>query len=111
MARVNALLLEVLAEELARLADADERLRLLTFTEVLCDPDLRHAKVLLSSLPEQGALALEEQRRHLQATLSREVRMRRVPTLSFSIDPAIEAGRRVEEALRRARQSPADPSR
>jgi ribosome-binding factor A len=103
MARVNALLLQVLAEEVTRLSDGDERLRLLTLTEVLCDPDLRHASVLLSSLSEEGALALEEHRRHLQAKISAEVRMKRVPALAFKVDPAIEAGRRVEEALQRAR--------
>jgi ribosome-binding factor A len=103
MARVNVLLLRVLAEELERLADIDERLRLLTVTEVVCDPDLRHATLLFASLSAAGLEALEEQRRHLQRCIATEVRMKRVPLLAFRADPAIAAGARVEEALRRAR--------
>ena len=40
-------------------------------------------------------------RTQLQAAISREVRLKRTPTLSFVADPAIAAGERVEEALRR----------
>ncbi|HVB05761.1 MAG TPA: ribosome-binding factor A [Acidimicrobiales bacterium] len=102
MARVNALFHEVLAEELTRLGDGDERVRLLTITEVLCDPDLRHARVLFASLPDEAAEALGEMRRQLQGALSRNVHMKRIPLLAFAADPAVEAGNRVEEALRRA---------
>ena len=49
-ARVNEILREVLADALERLADTDDRLGLLTVTGVDCDPDLRHALVLFSSL-------------------------------------------------------------
>src|ERR1700728_4691350 len=51
-ARVNEILREVLAEELGRLEDTDERLGLLTITAVDCEPDFRHALVLLSSMTE-----------------------------------------------------------
>lgn len=101
-ARVNALLQEILAEELERLADADERLRLLTCTGVLCDPDLRHAKVLLASMPDGAPEALEEHRRALQARIGAEAHLRRTPSLEFLADPALEAAERVEAALRRA---------
>ncbi|HUZ21704.1 MAG TPA: ribosome-binding factor A [Acidimicrobiales bacterium] len=103
IARVNALLREVLADEVERVADADERLRLLTVTAVVCEPDLRHAVVYLASLPEGAAEALEEHRRGLQSAIGAQVRMKRTPTLSFAADPAIAAGERIEEALRRAR--------
>lgn len=105
-ARVNALLQEILAEELERLADADERLRLLTLTAVLCDPDLRRAKVLLASLPEGSAEALADHRRALQARIAAQARLRRTPTLEFLADPALEAAERVEAALRRAGAAP-----
>lgn len=102
-ARINALLQEILAEQLERLADADERLGLLTITAVSCEPDLRHAVVLLASLGDDAREALGEHRRSLQAAVGTQARLKRVPTLSFAVDPAIEAGLRVEEALRRAR--------
>ncbi len=100
-ARLNALLHEVLAEELRRLEDVDERLGLLTITGVECGPDLRHATVLLDSMPEGVAAVLEEHRRELQAALGAQVHLRRTPTLSFLADPAITAAERVEQALRR----------
>ena len=102
--RVNALLQEVVAEELERLADVDERLRLLTVTGVEADPDLRHAHVYLASLPEAAVEALAEHRRILQAAIGRQVRMRRTPTLDFAPDPAVAAAERVERVLREHRE-------
>ena len=58
-ARLNELLREVLAEELERLADHDERLTLITVTGVEIEADLRHAKVLFSSLAGEASEALE----------------------------------------------------
>jgi ribosome-binding factor A len=91
---------EVLAEELERLSDVDERLILLTITAVDADPDLRRAKVLFSSLPEGAPAALEDVRIRLQAALGRQIRMKRTPQLAFSADPAVAAGVRVEDILR-----------
>ena len=99
-ARVNELVREVLAEELERLADSDERLALLTVTHVSVDRDLRRATVLLSSLPEDAEEALVEHRVRLQAALGRQVRLKRTPQLSFAPDDAIESGRRVDDILR-----------
>lgn len=101
MTRVNALLRELVAETLERLSDLDDRLVLLTVTEVVCDPDLRHARVFFSSLPPAAAEALEEQRKTLQSAIASTARMKRVPVLSFSADPAIAAAERVEAAIRR----------
>jgi ribosome-binding factor A len=104
--RVNQVLRQVVAEELERLADADERLRLLTVTSVDTSPDLRHATVYVGSLDEEVAEALEERRSHLQHHVGRQVRMKRTPVLQFSADPAIAAGARVEEVLRRLGSEP-----
>lgn len=98
--RVNQVLQEVLAEELERLSDADERLRLLTVTSVETASDLRRATVYLGHLEPQGAEALEERRAQLQAHLARQVRLKRTPRLHFAADPAVAAGARVEEILR-----------
>ena len=101
--RVNQVVRQVLAEELERLADADERLRLVTVTAVDTSPDLRHATVYLSSLTEDAADALDDRRAHLQRALGRQVRMKRTPQLEFAVDPAVVAGSRVEDVLRRIR--------
>jgi ribosome-binding factor A len=105
--RVNQVLRQVLAEELERLADADERLRLVTVTSVDTAPDLRHATVYLSSLNDDSAAALDERRAQLQRALGRQVRMKRTPQLAFAVDPAVVAGSRVEDVLRRIRDSDA----
>ncbi len=107
-ARVNALLQEVLAEELERLGDLDERLRMLTVTGVVVAPDLTTARVYLGSIGEGVAEALEENRRRLQQAVGRQVRMRRTPHLTFLADPAIASGARVEELLRRFNRGASD---
>ena len=99
-ARLNELVREIIAEELERLSDADDRLILVTVTHVTVDPDMRHAKVLLSSLSEQMDEALEEQRPRLQSAIGRQGRLKRTPQLSFAVDPAVTSGQRVEEILR-----------
>ncbi|MHB1711856.1 MAG: 30S ribosome-binding factor RbfA [Acidimicrobiales bacterium] len=107
--RVNQVVRQVLAEEIERLADVDERLRLLTVTSVETATDLRHATVYLSSLSEAGADALAEWRNHLQRSLGRQVRMKRTPLLAFAVDPAVVSGSRVEEVLRRIRSPGSGP--
>jgi len=104
-ARVNRLLQEVLADELERVAEDDDRLRLVTITAVVVDPDLRHAKVLLDPGLEPGvtnevAEALTEQRVRLQAAVAKQVRLKRTPQLSFLSDSGVTTGTRVEEILR-----------
>jgi ribosome-binding factor A len=107
MARVNEVLREVLADAIEAEAGTDERLELVTVTAVECDPDLRHATVLLDSLSAPAAEALGEARVRLQAAIARQVRMKRTPQLSFGADPAIEYGERVEKVLRALKGSAA----
>jgi ribosome-binding factor A len=99
--RVNQVVRQVLAEEIERLADADERLRMVTVTAVEIAPDLRRATVYLSSLSEEAAAGLAERRGRLQSALGRQVRMKRTPHLDFDLDPAVVAGDRVDDVLRR----------
>lgn len=102
--RINQVVRQVLAEEIERLADADERLRLLTITGVNTAPDLRTATVYLSSMGEEAALALEERRLQLQRSVGRQMRIKRTPRLSFLADPAVSSGEAVEAVLRRLRE-------
>jgi ribosome-binding factor A len=105
-ARVNEILREVLADELERMEDNDERLGLLTVTAVQCDPDLRRALVLFSSLGDEEERALAEVRVRLQAAVSSQVRLKRTPLLRFAADPAVAEGEKIEEILRRLPRAP-----
>ena len=104
-ARVNKVVHEVLAEELERLAVADERVELLTITAVKVDPDLRHATVLLASISDEAKEALAEDRVRLQAAVGRQLRLKRTPQLSFAVDPAVTTGSRIEDILRGLRNT------
>lgn len=99
-ARVNEILRQVVAEELERLSEVDERLRLLTVTAVESAPDLRHATVLLSSLGEEELHALDSHRARLQSCIGRQVRLKRTPLLSFVADPVVARAERIEEIIR-----------
>ncbi|HEX3947238.1 MAG TPA: ribosome-binding factor A, partial [Acidimicrobiales bacterium] len=69
-------------------------------------PDLRAATVYLGSLDDEVAEALDERRTQLQRAVGSQVRMKRTPRLRFEADPAVSAGRRVEEVLRRISRGP-----
>jgi ribosome-binding factor A len=98
--RIDKVLRQVVADELERLADTDDRVGLLTVTAVQTDPDLRRATVLLASLAEPAKEALGEARVPFQAAIARQMRMKRTPLLTFAVDPAIISGNRVEDLLR-----------
>jgi len=106
-ARVNQVLREVLAEELERRADIDDRLRLATITSIDTTRDLRQAKVYLSSMSDELAEALGEQRSALQRAIGNQVRLKHTPQLIFVSDPAVSHGARVEEILRRLQRDEA----
>lgn len=99
--RVNEVLRQIVAEELERLADADERLRLVTVTSVDTAADLRTATVYLGTLGDDALEALEERRAQVQRVVGSQVRMKRTPRLTFEADPSVAAGERVEAVLRR----------
>jgi ribosome-binding factor A len=102
-ARVNQVLREVVADALERISDVDDRLRLITVTSVDTTPDLRRATVYLSSLSDEAAEVLADERIGLQREIGRQVRLKRTPLLEFKPDPAVAHGFQVEEALRRIR--------
>lgn len=115
--RVNEVVREVLADEIERLSDP--RLGFVTVTGVEVRPDLKSARVFYSVL-ETGAAddnrgepagsgeearldtakALAGARRHLQAALGRQVRLKYLPRLEFVEDPAVRQGRRIDEIIR-----------
>jgi ribosome-binding factor A len=98
--RVNHLLQQVIATELERLGADDPRLALVTVMGVEVEGDLRHAKVWVSSLSDDAAEALADDRIRLQAAIAQQVRLKRTPLLAFAADPAVATGARVEEIIR-----------
>ena len=108
-ARVNEVMLEVLADELERMNDP--RLELVTLTGVDVSRDLAVAKVYYSTMAAAAADdtanvaddaddALRAAASHLRGLMGRQLRIRQVPKLTFVPDPGILAGQRIEEILR-----------
>jgi ribosome-binding factor A len=108
-ARVNEVMLEVLADELERMSDP--RLELVTLTGVDVSRDLAHAKVYYSTLTAtaagssndvaaDAASALTSAGSHLRGVVGRQMRIRQVPRLAFAVDPGIVSGQRIEDILR-----------
>jgi len=102
-ARVNEVLRQVLAEQIERLADSDERLRMVTVTGVEVTPDLKSATVYLSKAGGSVGESLAEHRIELQSGIAKQVHMKRTPKLSFVVDPALVEGEKIEQILRRIR--------
>ena len=103
VARVNEVVLEALAEELADLSDP--RLGFVTLTGVEVSADLQVADVYYSVLgtAEEGvetAAALESAKPRLRTVLGRHVRMKYLPELRFREDPSVAGGQRIDSLLR-----------
>ncbi len=103
MRRVNEALREVLSARIAA-GLKDPRVGFVTVTAVDTSPDLRYARVYVSVLgsDEERGEALEglgSSSGYLQATIAREVRMKRTPALEFVHDSSIDHGFRISELL------------
>jgi len=99
--RVNELLRREIADLLERM-DFHMENCLVTVSEVVASPDLRHAKVFISILggkkvsqKEKVLHFMERHRHHLQTKISKDIIMKYTPVLEFIIDDSIEQGDRV----------------
>lgn len=101
MRRVNEAVREVVSAHVDDLKDP--RVGFVTVTSVETSPDLRHARVYVSVLGDEG-----ERERALEGLASAsgflqtkvgELRMKRTPTLSFLYDPSIDHGLRMSALL------------
>lgn len=103
MRRVNAILLEAVAEEVAGLKDP--RLGFVTVTGVDTSPDLRNAIVYFSVLgtdEEKSSTieALGSAAPHVRSQVGRRVRIKYIPKFDFRVDESIEAGTHMSNLLR-----------
>jgi len=84
---------ELLAREVSAYISRELILKegLITVTKVDCSPDLKNAKVFVSILPDKlFGTALSSLRKHsssLHTYLKKTIRIRKVPRISWEIDP------------------------
>ena len=103
MRRVNAILKEAIAEEVADLKDP--RLGFVTVTGVETAPNLRHATVFYSVIgsdeeQRETADALDAAAPRISRNIGSQVRMKYTPSLHFEVDESIERGTRIADLLR-----------
>ncbi len=98
--RLSSLFAKILASEIERIADIDERLFLLTLTGVVVYPDLSHATIFLDAPEGFDFDILEEYKGRLKTSIASLSRLKRVPALHFMPDPAIAAGSKVDTVIR-----------
>jgi ribosome-binding factor A len=88
----------------------DPRVRgLISVTRVKVSPDLAHATVSVSVLPEEHAElsmhGLRHANHHIRAEVGKRVRMRRVPLLAFNLDKSLKKEAEVIAAINEARRA------
>jgi len=93
----------------------DERLKWLSVTEVRLSGDLAHGRVFYSILPgtssrEEAEEALEENMGSLRRYLGRNLRLKRLPALTFTYDETLDRAERIESLLRTAKEGGDDGS-
>lgn len=114
--RLNVQLQRELSE-LIRESLNDPRIGVLTVTDVSVSPDMRNAKVLVSSFNADAQLidavkALNGASGRLRALLAKRLKLRAVPMLRFAPDVALREGDRISGLIRAAvaaDQPPAEP--
>lgn len=88
---------------------------MVTFTHAKVSDDLRYVTVYYSVLGREGdrdaaALYLERERKRIQHQIGRDLRIRRIPELSFKYDPSVEEGIRIEQLLNEIKDDSANNS-
>ena len=104
MRRVDEAIREVLSDALGSSGLKDPRIGFVTVTDVKTTADLRQARVYVTVLGDQqqreSSLAgLQSAHGVLQRRVSRELRMKRTPTLEFRYDDTTDRAMRMEELL------------
>jgi len=102
MRRVNESVLQALSEALPSLKDP--RIGFVTITAVRTTSDLSSARVFVSVLGSEAKIirtveALNAAHGVLQARLNRELRLKRIPQLTFEYDPTAEYAVRMTKLI------------
>lgn len=115
--RIAEVIREIVAPEVERLGD--ERLDLVTITDVRVDGSLERAVVYYSAMSQNDrpgggdevAAALEEIRWRIQKLVNREMQTRKTPQISFEPDTVLESAMRIDDILREIEPSQEDHDR
>ena len=104
MRRVDEAMREVLSDAMAHYLK-DPRIGFVTVTDVRTSPDLRHARVFVSVLGDEGRRAdtlagLQSAHGVLQRRVASELKLKRTPTLAFVYDDTTDKAMRLERLLR-----------
>ena len=103
MRRVDEAMREVLSGAITSELK-DPRVGFVTVTAVETSPDLRHARVYVSVLGDQGVRrrsldGLQSAHGYLQKRVAAELRLKHTPTLQFLYDDSADRGMRIAELL------------
>ena len=95
--RINNLIRQEISELLQRQVKDPRLATFVAVTEVVTSADLRHAKIFVSYISSQEEkqetlTALTGASRFLRKELAKNLRLRRIPELSFHWDDSIERG-------------------
>jgi ribosome-binding factor A len=103
MRRVDEAVREVLSDVIST-GLKDPRVGFVTVTAVKTSRDLRHARVYVSVLGDEPArehtlAGLRSAHGFLQSELSRQLKLKHTPTLTFEYDETVERAARLTELL------------
>jgi len=98
--RINSIIRQELSELLQRQVKDPRLGDFIAITEVSTTPDLKYAKVYVSSLTEEGDRkavldALASAAGYFRTNIAKNLKMRRTPELTFHWDNSIERGDRL----------------
>jgi ribosome-binding factor A len=110
LARLNSLMRQELSELLQRQVKDPRLSGMISVTEVSIAPDLKFAKVYVSSLggvaeKDKVLRSLASAAGFLRGELSKNIRMRSTPELEFLWDDSIERGAHILELLDQVKTS------
>jgi ribosome-binding factor A len=110
MRRVDEAMREVLSDALTHDLK-DPRVGFVTVTDVKTSPDLRHARVYVSVLGDDAAVAaslegLQSAHGFLQGRVGSELRLKNTPALHFVHDDTAARAQRLEELMDEQPESP-----
>lgn len=82
----------------------DPKIGFITITDCQVTNDLSYAKVFVSFLgqnarKEAGMKALERSKGYIRSELSKKLSIRKVPTLIFVLDDALEKGNKIDRII------------
>ncbi len=108
--RVDEAMREVLSDAVTK-EIKDPRVGFVTVTAVDTASDLRHAKVYISVLGDDGVRqrsldGLRSAHGFLQRRVADELRIKHTPTLEFLYDDSLDRGLRIEALLQQEEESP-----